>query len=126
MGATAAAALAAMPELANVATDQQNDGFRTYINVDRDAAMRLGVSMQAIQDTLYDAFGQRQISTIFGQANQYRVVLEADPAWQADPIRCVCCAYPDRRRAGSAGRNRHDHPHRRAAGGHAPGAISRR
>ena len=47
--------------------------------------MRLGVSMQAIQDTLYDAFGQRQISTIFGQANQYRVVLEADPAWQADP-----------------------------------------
>ena len=47
--------------------------------------MRLGVSMQAVQDVLYDAFGQRQISTIFGQANQYRVVLEADPAWQADP-----------------------------------------
>ena len=47
--------------------------------------MRLGVSMQAIEDTLYDAFGQRQISTIFGQANQYRVVLEADPVWQADP-----------------------------------------
>ena len=47
--------------------------------------MRLGVSMQAIEDTLYDAFGQRQISTIFGQANQYRVVLEADPSWQADP-----------------------------------------
>ena len=69
----------------NVATDQQNDGFRTYINVDRDAALRLGVSMQAIQDTLYDLFGQRQISTIFGQANQYRVVLEANPEWQADP-----------------------------------------
>ena len=47
--------------------------------------MRLGVSMQAIEDTLYDAFGQRQISTIFGQSNQYRVVLEADPSWQADP-----------------------------------------
>jgi len=47
--------------------------------------MRLGVSMQAIEDTLYDGFGQRQISTIFGQANQYRVVLEADPLWQADP-----------------------------------------
>jgi multidrug efflux pump len=73
------------PALTNVATDQQNDGFRTYINVDRDAALRLGVSMQAIQDTLYDAFGQRQISTIFGQANQYRVVLEANPEWQADP-----------------------------------------
>ncbi len=51
----------------------------------RRRAMRLGVSMQAVQDVLYDAFGQRQISTIFGQANQYRVVLEADPSWQADP-----------------------------------------
>ncbi len=47
--------------------------------------MRLGVTMQAVEDTLYDAFGQRQISTIFGQANQYRVILETGPAWQADP-----------------------------------------
>jgi multidrug efflux pump len=77
--------LATLPELQEVASDQQDEGFRTYITVDRDAAMRLGVSMQAIQDTLYDAFGQRQISTIFGQANQYRVVLEADPLWQGDP-----------------------------------------
>jgi hydrophobe/amphiphile efflux-1 (HAE1) family protein len=77
--------LAADPALMNVATDQQNDGFRTYINVDRDAAMRMGVSIQAVEDTLYDAFGQRQISTIFGQSNQYRVVLEADPSWQANP-----------------------------------------
>ena len=77
--------LATIPELRNVATDQQDNGFRTFINVDRTAAMRLGVSMQAIQDTLYDSFGQRQISTIFGQANQYRVVLEADPAWQENP-----------------------------------------
>ncbi|HEY0181708.1 MAG TPA: efflux RND transporter permease subunit, partial [Rhodopila sp.] len=77
--------LATLPELRDVASDQQDEGFRTYIDVDRDAAMRLGVSMQAIQDTLYDGFGQRQISTIFGQANQYRVVLEADPQWQSDP-----------------------------------------
>ena len=77
--------LAGEPALMNVATDQQNDGFRTYIEVDRDAATRLGVSIQAIEDTLYDAFGQRQISTIFGQSNQYRVVLEADPSWQATP-----------------------------------------
>jgi multidrug efflux pump len=77
--------LATLPELRDVASDQQDEGFRTFITVDRDAAMRLGVSMQAIQDTLYDAFGQRQISTIFGQANQYRVVLEADRPWQADP-----------------------------------------
>ena len=77
--------LASDPALRNVASDQQNDGFRTLITVDRDQAMRLGVSMQAVEDTLYDAFGQRQISTIFGQSNQYRVVLEADPSWQADP-----------------------------------------
>ncbi|HET6238231.1 MAG TPA: efflux RND transporter permease subunit, partial [Acetobacteraceae bacterium] len=79
------AKLKTLPELAGVASDQQDAGFRSYISVDRDAAMRLGVTMQAIEDTLYDSFGQRQISTIFGQANQYRVVLEADPDWQADP-----------------------------------------
>jgi multidrug efflux pump len=47
--------------------------------------MRLGVTIQSIEDTLYDSFGQRQVSTIFSQSNQYRVVLEADPSWQADP-----------------------------------------
>ncbi len=79
------AAMERSPALADVASDQENEGFSTFITVDRDAAMRLGVSMQTVEDTLYDAFGQRQISTIFGQANQYRVVLEADPSWQADP-----------------------------------------
>jgi multidrug efflux pump len=79
------AALQRAPQLADVATDQQNEGFRTNIRVDRVAAMRLGVSMQNVQDVLYDAFGQRQVSTIFAQSNQYRVVLESDPAWQADP-----------------------------------------
>ncbi len=77
--------LRTMPDLQDVASDQQTEGFATRIQVDRDAAMRLGVTMQEVQDTLYDAFGQRQISTIFSQANQYRVVLEADPDWQADP-----------------------------------------
>ncbi len=79
------AAMAASPALADVASDQENEGFSTFITLDRAAAMRLGVSMQTLEDTLYDAFGQRQISTIFGQANQYRVVLEADPDWQSDP-----------------------------------------
>ena len=60
-------------------------GYGALVRVDRDTAMRLGVSMQEVQDALYNAFGQRQISTIFAQTNQYRVVLEADPAWQADP-----------------------------------------
>ena len=73
------------PELRNVATDQQDEGLVTRVTVNREAAQRLGVSMQTIQDVLYDSFGQRQISTIFSQANQYRVVLEADPSWQADP-----------------------------------------
>jgi multidrug efflux pump len=79
------ARLAADPRLRNVASDQQNDGFRTNIFVDRAAAMRLGVTMQAVQDVLYDTFGQRQVATLFAQANQYRVVLEGESAWIADP-----------------------------------------
>ncbi len=79
------AKLRAMPDLQDVATDQQTEGYALRIDVDRDAAMRLGVSMQAVQDILYDAYGQRQVSTIFSQSNQYRVVLEADPDWLADP-----------------------------------------
>ena len=79
------AKLASLPEMRDVASDQQDEGYRTNIVVDRDAAMRLGVPMQAVEDTLYDSFGQRQVSTIFGQANQYRVILEADPAWQQNP-----------------------------------------
>ena len=79
------ASLAALPELQDVTSDQQTDGFATRVEVDRDAAMRLGVTMQEVQDTLYDAFGQRQISTIFSQANQYRVIMEADETWQSDP-----------------------------------------
>ena len=75
----------ALPDLRDVASDQQDQGFATSIVVDRDAAMRLGVTMQAVQDVLYDSFGQRQVSTIFSQSNQYRVVLEANPDWQRDP-----------------------------------------
>jgi len=78
-------ALRARPGLRDVSSDQQTLGLRSAITVDRDAAMRLGVTMQAIQDVLYDAFGQRQVSTIFAQSNQYRVVLEATPDFQIDP-----------------------------------------
>jgi multidrug efflux pump len=74
-----------LPSLANVSTSVQNNGQRVQINVDRVAAGRLGVSMQAVNETLYNAFGQRQIATIYGQANQYRVVLEAEPRFQSDP-----------------------------------------
>ncbi len=77
--------LAALPQFAGVTSDQQNEGAQLQVTVDRQAAMRLGVTMQAIEDTLYDAFGQRQVSTIFAQANQYRVILESDQNWQGDP-----------------------------------------
>ncbi len=59
--------------------------MRAFIRIDREKAGRLGISMQVINDTLNDAFGQRQISTIYAQANQYRVVLEALPHYQRDP-----------------------------------------
>jgi len=69
----------------DVASEAQDGGLRVDVKVDREKAGRLGISMQAINDTLNDAFGQRQISTIFGQANQYRVILEAKPEYQRDP-----------------------------------------
>ncbi|MGE0751743.1 MAG: efflux RND transporter permease subunit [Variibacter sp.] len=68
-----------------VSSEAQEGGLRALINVDREKAGRLGVSMQVVNDTLNDAFGQRQISTIYGQSNQYRVVLEALPEFQRDP-----------------------------------------
>jgi multidrug efflux pump len=77
--------LRAEPALREVASEAQEGGPRVLVNVDRDQAGRLGVSMQSITDTLNDAFGQRQISTIYGQANQYRVILEAQPRYLQDP-----------------------------------------
>ena len=76
------AKLAALKDLRDVASDQQNDGLGLSLNIDRDTASRLGVTPQLIDNTLYDAFGQRQVSTIFTQLNQYHVVLEARPEWQ--------------------------------------------
>jgi multidrug efflux pump len=73
------------PELRDLASNLQNLGLKTEINVDRDTASRLGITMQMIDDTLYDSFGQRQISIMFTQRNQYRVVLEALPSLQASP-----------------------------------------
>jgi multidrug efflux pump len=71
--------------LQDVANESQDEGLRMFIQVDRETAGRLGISMQTIIDTLNDAFGQRQISTIYAQANQYRVILEAMPKYQTDP-----------------------------------------
>jgi multidrug efflux pump len=73
------------PALREVVSEAQDGGLRIMVRVDRETAGRLGISMQAINDALNDAFGQRQISTIYAQANQYRVVLEAAPQYQNDP-----------------------------------------
>jgi multidrug efflux pump len=73
------------PELRDVATDQQDQGLRAHLVIDRETASRLGITPQMIDDTLYDAFGQRQISTLFTQVNQYRVVLEVAPNFQKGP-----------------------------------------
>ena len=80
-----ARALRGNPALREVASEAQEGGPRVMINIDREQAGRLGVSMQSVTDTLNDAFGQRQISTIYGQSNQYRVILEAQPRYQQDP-----------------------------------------
>ena len=68
----------------HVASEANDGGLQIFVDVDREKAARLGIGMQAIDDTLNSAFGQRQISTIYAQSNQYRVVLEAAPAYQAD------------------------------------------
>ena len=74
-----------IPELVDVADDLQNEGLHTYLEIDREAASRLGITAMAIADALYDAFGQRQVSTIFTQSNQYRVVVETAPQFRQDP-----------------------------------------
>ena len=75
-----------LPALADVASDLQDKGLQAFVQINRDTASRLGVTTAAIDNALYDAFGQRLISTIFTQTNQYRVVLEADPKAQQGPL----------------------------------------
>jgi multidrug efflux pump len=74
-----------LAELENVATDEQLGGLAVYLHVDRVTASRLGIAPATIDNTLYDAFGQRQISTMYTQVNQYHVILESDPSFQQDP-----------------------------------------
>jgi multidrug efflux pump len=74
-----------LPELQDVATDQQNGGLAETLVIDRVTASRMGISPQMIDETLYDAFGQRQISTLYTQLNQYHVILETLPNFQTNP-----------------------------------------
>jgi multidrug efflux pump len=75
----------AMPQLRDVATDQQNHGLQAALVVDRDTASRLGLTPQVVDNTLYDAFGQRQVSVMYRGTNQYHVVMEVDPAYSQSP-----------------------------------------
>jgi multidrug efflux pump len=72
-------ALSKLPELADVVSNQEDNGLAAYVTIDRDSAARLGISVGTVDNALYDAFGQRIVSTIFTQSNQYRVIMEADP-----------------------------------------------
>ena len=74
-----------LPQVNDVASDLSQNGLATYINIDRDTAARFGITAATIDNALYDAFGQRIISTIFTESNQYRVIMEANPALQRSP-----------------------------------------
>ncbi|RYF03933.1 MAG: hypothetical protein EOO40_11700 [Deltaproteobacteria bacterium] len=78
-------AFAKIPMLKDVASDQQTAGLQLNVAIDRDTASRLGITPQAVDDALYDAWGQRQVSVIYPGLNQYRVVLEVDPQYQKGP-----------------------------------------
>ncbi|MEY2556555.1 MAG: multidrug efflux pump, partial [Verrucomicrobiota bacterium] len=77
--------LGSLPQLSDVASDQQVNGLQLNVDVDREKASRLNILTQAIDDTLYDAFGQRQVSIIFTQLNQFRVILEVEPQFRESP-----------------------------------------
>jgi multidrug efflux pump len=77
--------LKALPQLADVASDLQTHGLEAAVSIDRQTAMRVGVTAQSIDDTLYDSFGQRQVSTLFTQLNQYHVILEVQPQFRNHP-----------------------------------------
>ena len=83
--------LQALPQLRDVATDQQDHALEENLVVDRDTASRLGLTTSAIDNTLYDAFGQRLVSIIFTQLNQYHVVLEVAPEFRQNPDALTVC-----------------------------------
>jgi len=80
-----AEAMKGQAALVDVNTDQEDHGLESYVTVDRDKAARLGLTDVQIDNTLYDAFGQRQVSTIYQETNQYKIIMEADPRYTQDP-----------------------------------------
>ena len=96
------ARLKTLPQLADVATDLQDQGLQAYVQIDREAAGRLGVTVSAIDTALYNAFGQRLISTVYTQSSQYRVVLEVAPEFKLGP-RALDSLYVPGNKLGSTG-----------------------
>ena len=96
--------LKTLPQLADVATDLQDQGLQAYVQIDREAAGRLGVTVSAIDNALYNAFGQRLISTVYTQSSQYRVVLEVAPQFKLGP-RSLESLYVPGNKLGSTGVN---------------------
>ena len=94
--------LRTLPQLADVASDQQDQGLQAYVQIDREAAGRLGVTVAAIDTALYNAFGQRLISTVYTQSSQYRVVLEVAPQFRLGP-RALDSLYVPGSKLGSTG-----------------------
>ena len=118
--------LGQLPQLTDVASDQQVNGLQLNVDVDREKASRLNVLTQAIDDTLYDAFGQRQVSIIFTQLNQFRVILEVEPQFRESPdlLDKIYVKSSSGSRGGAAERVRHDAREQHAALHPASGAIS--
>ncbi|NEX62216.1 efflux RND transporter permease subunit [Noviherbaspirillum galbum] len=79
-------ALKQRPELTDIDTDQQDSGVETYVDIDKDAAARFGISARDIDNALYNAFGQRQVATIYDELNQYRVIMQVAPRFAAGPL----------------------------------------
>ncbi len=119
--------LKTLPMLRDVASDQQNQGLQVRLLIDRDTASRLGISAQNIDDALYNAFGQRQISTIYTQLNQYHVVLDVMPGFQKVPEDLTHIFVEIAGRDGRPARHVHDAGKgKRPAGDQPPGPVSRR
>ena len=118
--------LAQAPELANVSTNFIDSGLTVQIDIDRDTAARFGVTAATIDNALYDAFGQRIISTIYTQSNEYRVIMEGDPNLQnsVDSLNDIYVpSGPRQRRPGAAGLDRAHLRAIRAAGDRSPRAV---
>ncbi len=94
--------LRTIPIIADVNSDQQNRGLQADVQYDRDTAARFGISPQLIDNTLYDAFGQRQVSTMYTSLNQYHVVMEAAPQYWQNPRFAAADLRARARTAGSA------------------------